>query len=485
LSSRSLERGRRTGAVGVGGAVVLLAALDAYVIVTLLVDIMSDLHIPVNRLERATWLVTGFLLGYVAGLPMLGYLSDRFGRRPVLYACLAGFAIGSVLTATGTVLPVVVAGRLVQGLAGGALLPVTLALAADLFAEARRAVALGAVGAAQELGAVLGPLYGAGLAALIGWRGVFWVNLPVVALAAVAVHYAVPRDLPRRETPVPLLGGALLTVALGLAVVGLYQHEPERSVLPPWGPATLAGAAVVGAGFAWHQARGRVRLLDTTGVARGPLLAVLAASLLAGAALLVTLVDVQLVAQTLLGRDAIGGALLLAWFLAALPVGAVAGGLAVRWLGERWVAVAGLALAAVGYAWLSRSLDGEIAAELTVAGLGLGLVVAPLAAAALRVVPAAGHGVVSAAVVVARMVGMLLGVAALTAWGLHRFHRLTAGLAPPLPVGMTESEYDAAVSAFAEALRSALRTEYAEIFAITAGLCGLAALIALALPGRR
>jgi MFS family permease len=488
---------RRPAALGVGGAAVLVAALDAYVVVTLLVDMVGDLGVPVNRLERATWLVTGFLLGYVAGMPVLGSLSDRYGRRPVLQACLAGFAAGSVVTAVGTTVPMVVAGRVLQGLAGGALLPVTLALVADLSGRARRAVGLGAVNAAQELGAVLGPLYGAGLAAVVGWRGVFWVNVPLAGLAVLLVHRVVPPGRPPGPRPaLPVAGGGLLAVALGLAVVGLYQPEPHRALLPPWGPACLSAAGVAFAAFLWHQARGRVRLLDPAGIQVGRFLAGLGASLLAGAALLATLVDLQLLAQTVLGRDSAGGALLLLRFLVALPVGALAGGLLVRRLGERPVAVAGLALAAAGLllvaGWpdqilAARHLLGPVSlprldADLAVAGLGLGLVIAPLASAVLRAVPAASYGVASAAVVVARMIGMLLGVAGLSGWGTYRFHQLTAELVPPLLV--TGPDAAAARVAYEIALRAALRTEYAEVFAAGAGLCALGAVVSLALPGR-
>lgn len=491
-----MSEARRRVAIGVGGAVVLLAALDAYVITTIFVQVMDDVGIPVNRLERATPILTGFLLGYVAAMPLLGQLSDRYGRKPLLHGCLLVFAAGSALTALAASLVPLVAGRVLQGVAGGALLPVTMALAGDLWQERQRPVVLGAVGAAQELGSVLGPLYGVGVAAWLGdWRAIFWINVPVALAAMAAVQVTVPRGVrPVPRPKVDAVGGALLALGLGLLVAGLYNQEPDRSPLPPWGvPLLVAGLAVLVCFVLW-EVRARTRLLDLSGARRGPLLATLAVSFLSGAALMVTLVDVQLVAQTLLGKDSLGGALILARFLGALTVAALLGGLVARHLGERWPMAAGMAVAAVGYlliaAWpkdpaaASYGPLPRMDADLVITGLGLGLVIAPVSSAGLRMVRAAQHGVTAAAVVVARMMGMLLGVSALSAWGLHRFRSLTADLTMPLPFGLPREEAQRQLAAYQAAVQEALRIEYREIFWITAALCALGALAALAVRGR-
>ncbi|MCP9954727.1 MFS transporter [Actinomadura madurae] len=179
----------------------------------------------------------------------------------------------------------------------------------------------------------------------------------------------------------------------------------------------------------------------------------------------------------------------------ALPVAAVAGGLVARRVGERWPMAAGMAVSAVGYlliaGWpadLANARYGPLPrmdVDLVVTGLGLGLVIAPVSSAVLAFVPAARHGVASAAVVVARMMGMLLGISALSAWGFHRFHALTAELKPPLPFLMSDEEFARQMKVYNAALQDALRTEYQEIFWITAGMCALGALLALAVGTRR
>ena len=361
---------------------------------------------------------------------------------------------------------------------------------------------LGTVGAAQELGSVLGPLYGAWLAALIGWRGIFWVNIPLAILAIIAVHFALPSREQQDDQPRPkvdVVGGLLLAVALGLLVVGLYNPDPERSVLPPWGLATTAAGGGAFLLFLVWEYFARTRLVDLTGVRKAPFFASLVASVVAGAALMVTLVDIQLVAQTLLGLDATDGAYVLARFLIALPIGAILGGILAPRIGERIVTAAGFVIAGAAY-WLISGWPSDLLAarhtiaglalprldvDLIIAGLGLGLVIAPLSAAVLRVVPAAQHGVASAAVVVARTMGMLIGIAALTAWGLHRFQQLTADLVQPLPFGNVDpEEFAIQLSQYETALREALLTEYKEIFLITAALCALGALIGLFLGPR-
>ena len=137
---------------------------------------MRGVGVGIDALQRATPIISGFLLGYVAVLPLIGRVADLVDRQRVLLACLGVFVVGSAVTALATDLPVLVAGRVVQGVGGGGLVPATLAIVAQLWPADRRGVPLGVVGAVQELGSVLGPVLGALVLVVAEWRAIFWLN---------------------------------------------------------------------------------------------------------------------------------------------------------------------------------------------------------------------------------------------------------------------------------------------------------------------
>ncbi|GBG38390.1 MFS transporter [Mycobacterium montefiorense] len=495
-------RAGRGIAISAGSLAVLLGALDAYVVVTIMRDIMSDVHIPINQLQRITWIITLYLLGYIAAMPLLGRASDRFGRKLVLQVSLALFIVGSVVTALAGHwgdFHLLIAGRTVQGVASGALLPVTLALGADLWAQRNRAGVMGGIGAAQELGSVLGPLYGIFIVWLFhDWRYVFWINVPLTLIAMVMIQFSLPSHQ-RAEKPekVDVVGGVLLAIALGLAVIGLYNPEPDgKQILPSYGLPLVIGAVVVAVLFILWERFSRTRLIEPTGVHFRPFLAALGASVAAGAALMVTLVNVELFGQGVLQMSQAQAAGLLLWFLIALPIGAVLGGVIATRIGDRAMTFIGLLIAAYGY-WLIHFWRMDVMTQhhdifgvslplvhtdLLVAGLGLGLVIGPLTSAALRVVPSAQHGIASAAVVVARMTGMLIGVAALSAWGLYRFNQIIAGLSAKIPPDATLLER---LAASATLYLKAFALMYGDIFAATVVICVVGALLGLLLGGRK
>ena len=483
-------------AIGAGSLAVLLGALDTYVVVTIMRDIISTIGIPINHLQRITPIITWYLLGYIAAMPLLGRASDRFGRKLLLQVSLATFLIGSVITALSTDLDVLVVGRTIQGVASGALLPVTLALGADLWAQRNRAGVLGGIGAAQELGSVLGPLYGIFIVWLTSrWQDVFWINVPLALAAMVMIQFSLPsRGRDAEPEKIDVIGGLLLAVTLGLAVIGLYNANPDgKHALPSYGPPLIVASVVFAVLFFVWERFSRTKLIEPTGVHFRPFLSALGASLCAGAALMVTLVDVELFAQGVLGKDQDAAALFLLWFLGALPVGAVLGGWTATKIGDRAMTFIGLVVAAGGF-WVISTwridllterphVFGVVALpELVVAGLGLGLVIGPLTSASLRVVPSAQHGIASAAVVVARMTGMLIGVASLSAWGFYQLPHLVAKFSSQVP---TDASLTERVLSQANNYRKAFAEMYGGIFTATVVICLVGALFGLLIGSRR
>ena len=521
-------RGRASAglAVGVVALAVFLTALDQTVVVTALVNMIGDLGVPVTALDRAAWIVSGYLLGYVIVMPLMGRVADLYGRRRIFLLCLGIFALGSALTALaptlgaptppgtdtlgGVVLApvyaltqqalglaarlgvdtgfpalnVVVAARFLQAVGGGALVPVALAVVGDLFGVTRRGLALGLVGAVPEAGGVLGPLWGAWLTGTWGWRWIFWLNLPLAALLFAGGVFVVPRGKRRREG-VDVVGAVLFGAAIACLAIGLGAQAGQAGALALTAqvsakPLLLAVAAALLVVFVVVEARVRWPVIDPALFRRAALSAAAALSLLIGAALIVAMVMVPVFVITVLGDDPISGGLALLRMTALIPVGALAGGWLAGRAGCRVTATLGCALTAGGlwlmHLWPVHVTWEQITVAAVVAGLGFGLVIAPISTSALNAVRSTQLGSASALVTVMRMVGMIVGLAALTAWALARFKTLVAPYPPPLPqAGESAAGYAARVTAYtARVVVPAAHQVYTDVFAVAALLCVLA-----------
>ena len=220
--------GRPRLLLALAAVAVAFAAADTYVVVLALPDMMNSVGIPIDELQRAAPIVSGFLLGYVAMLPLIGHIADLRGRVPVLVAALVLFALGSLVTTLAYDMPTLVAGRFLQGVGGGGLVPATLALVADLYPADRRGVPLGVVSAVQELGSVVGPLFGAVVLALADWRGIFAINLVVGLVLAAAIRASAPTGAVRRDGRPDLVGAGLLLLTLVAGALVFTQPAPAE-----------------------------------------------------------------------------------------------------------------------------------------------------------------------------------------------------------------------------------------------------------------
>ncbi|WP_370039618.1 MFS transporter [Nocardioides sp.] len=563
--------------LGLAAGAVAFAAADTYVVVLALVDMMQGIGLSPERLQRAAPIVSGFLLGYVAMLPLIGRIADLRGRVPVLTAALVVFAFGSILTAAAYDMTTMVGGRFLQGVGGGGLVPATLALVADLYPVHRRAIPLGIVSAVQEIGSVLGPLLGAVVLAVADWRAIFLLNLavglvlaaaiaaaagregveqrgapatsgrrdhldwlgillllvamaagglvfqpptqlltdltwgqlfipfvedggrwltPIGAVAIAAVVLLLLRTLTARRPLVDLrawgrslreadlVGATYLAVALGGVILAFATADPKIEVFSEQGWWYLLGAAIGTVAFVVHLRRAEAPLLPRGTLAARPAWGSVVVSFFVGTALIAALIDVPLFARTTVYPESqLMAALVLLRFLAALPVGAVVGGYLTRMLPAGLVAAVGMLMASGGFLAMSRwditSLESWTATvPLVVGGFGFGLALAPVNAAILASTADAVHGVASAMVVVARMVGMLVGISALTTIGLRRYYAEQAGV-PPVqdvcPAGTTRC------SEYSDLLKAAGIAQEQTVFLGAAGCALVAAVLALVL----
>ncbi|MEI4278971.1 MFS transporter [Klenkia terrae] len=305
----------------------------------------------------------------------------------------------------------------------------------------------------------------------------------VLMRSATAAHPLLPlRGLPALAREVDLLGAVLVVVALGSLVWAFAAADPATQVVAH-GPVLLPLAAVAAAVFVVHERRTAEPLLPLPELRPVGAWGALLVNVLVGVALVAALVDVPLFARATTETDQLGAALVLVELLVAVPVGAVAGGWLCRRVAPRWVAGVGMALAALAFVamtrWDATALDSWTSTvALVAAGLGFGLAVAPVNVVLLAVTPSRVHGSASSLVVVARTIGMLVGLSLLTAIALRRFTEVVRGIPSPL-VSCPTAPGDCAV--YDRAVDAAVLTQLHTVFAGAAGAAGLAAVAAVLL----
>jgi EmrB/QacA subfamily drug resistance transporter len=446
---------------------VFIAADDLTVVSTMLVQMLKDLDISIQtQLDEAAWIVNSYLIAYVVTMPFMGRVSDIFGRQRVFVGCLFIFAAGSVLVVLASNLLWMVVARAVTAIGGGAMVPVAIAIVGDVFPEERRPFAMGILGAVDTAGWIWGPLYGAMLVRYLNWRWQFYLNLPLSALAAVAAFYALrdwkpPVAQETRKRRVDWLGAALLTLALLAVNVGLAEmggglgetspsfdfDQPQRAgsgLAVAW-PYFVSGAVFL-ALFVWAErrqvARAGVRVLMDLGMfLRRNFSLACAVNFFTGFVLIIAMVDVPIFVNVIQGESiesaAVDSGRTLSALTVAMAVASVLGGWLCSRFGYRLPTLLGLACIAGAFGLMGASWQVDVdvlamALHLALAGTGFGLVIAPTATAVVDAVDAEQRGVASALVIVLRLMGMTIGLSALTSWGLHRFNVLSAAQLPSL-----------------------------------------------------
>lgn len=388
-----------------------LVAIDSTVIATAVPSIVRDL----GGFAQFPWLFSVYLLAQAVSVPIYGKLADLFGRRPIMLFGIGLFFLGSVLCGFAWSMPALIAFRALQGLGAGAVQPMSLTIAGDLYSTAERGKVQGYLASVWALSAVVGPTLGGVFSEYVSWRWIFFVNVPLCVVAVVMLTRHFHENVVRRRHTLDYAGSALLGVGCSLVILGLLEGGEAWA----WSSAPSICALVVGVAmiiaFVLVERRAAEPVFPLW-VLRHRLLATSSLTALAVGAVVIGLTSyVPTFVQGVVG----GGPLVAGFAVATLSVGwpitsSQSSKLYMR-AGFRFTALIGSTVTIVGAA-LTALLTAdasvaEVAGACLVVGAGLGLVAAPTLIAAQSTVGWSERGVVTGTNMFSRSIGSALGVA--------------------------------------------------------------------------
>ena len=303
-------------------AALFMAGLDQTIVATAGPEIQRDLLIPA---ALYAWITTAYLIASTVMLPIYGKLSDIYGRKPILLVGVGLFLFGSFLCGIAPTTAFLIGARAVQGLGSAALFTTTLAVIADLFPPNERGKYMGLIGVVMGISSVLGPIVGGLITDMLGWHWIFFINLPVGAVATWLIVTRMPRlgGNDGREVRIDYAGAAWLIVATVPLILAISMASNSDPGQPGWTSplilGMLAGSLVGIAGFIRAERRAPEPIIDLQLFSRNPTIARATATMFVlGGTFLFTVVFVPLFLVNVKGETATEAGLSLAWLTAAM-----------------------------------------------------------------------------------------------------------------------------------------------------------------------
>jgi len=389
-----------------------LAALDQSIVATALPRIVSDL----GGMAHLSWVVTAYVLASTATMPLYGKLSDQYGRKPLLYAAIIIFLIGSALCGLAQNMVELIAFRAIQGLGAGGFMPLAQIVIADLIPPAERGKRQGSIAAVYAATSVLGPVLGGLMTDWLSWHAIFYINLPMGALALYVIAKSLPHDKQHREHKIDYLGSVLLTGAItaALLVLALGGNEWAWTSHEVLYTGLLAGVLAIALLFHVRRVPEPVLPPDLFDNHVFNVASVVLALTFVG--MMGSSVFFPLLFQMVMGATPASSGLLTMPMMVGMVIASSLNGRALARSGRYKPAqVLGLAMATMAFgalAWGISSAAGYLVLEpaIFVLGAGLGLVMPNMTIAVQNALPLMQRGVGTAMLGFFRSLGGLIGV---------------------------------------------------------------------------
>ncbi|WP_149787120.1 MDR family MFS transporter [Lutimaribacter pacificus] len=409
----------------------LFASLGQTIVTTAMPIMVADL----GGMDHMTWVITAYLLASTIGAPVAGKLGDLFGRKLVVQIGIFVFLAGATLAGLAQSMGVLIAGRAIQGLGGGGLIVVSMAVVADVLPPRQRGQAQGLMGAVFGVSTVIGPLIGGFLVEALSWHWIFFANFPIGLLALVVLHVALPNVKREKAVKLDVAGAFLLATILSVAVL---VSNLGGSVLP-WNSAELLGLAALGlaalAGFIAVERRASEPVLPLSLFANNTFLVVNTVGFMVGVAMFGTITFMPLYLQVVQGvSPAVSGLFLTPMMVGLITSSAGAGRIMSRTGRYKWMPVLSTALLSLAMLSLTTLSAGsslwQVALSMVLVGLGLGPVFSIGVAAIQNDIPMHMLGVGTASANMFRLIGGSIGTAAFGALFNANLSRQLAGKLP-------------------------------------------------------